>query len=258
MDPVRGCVAGLGLKLGVAWADAPRVDDGHGGEQVGLVARAALHGANVVGADEEHRHARRRVRQLAVAQAPVQVVDLVVCRGTPRRPSSASPLATPQQLLRKRPPWLASSARTLGPDWTGLARGAHTGAGDLLGGAVHSWHPGLAWGFKDARALRPSACQPMGCAKAGRQTASPSGHTAATYRASRLAKAEAMLHHLSHACGHTFGLESTGRTADAQRVCAVLARPVLLEHWPVAALAHVLRDRVAEEDQLKALRRRPA
>ncbi len=53
---------------------------------------------------------------------------------------------------------------------------------------------------------------------------------------------------------HTSGLGSAGRTADAQRVCAVLARPVLLKHWPVAALAHVLRDRVAEKDQLKALR----
>lgn len=63
-----------------------------------------------------------------------------------------------------------------------------------------------------------------------------------------------MLHYLSQACGTLLGLESAGRTADAQRVCAVLARPVLLKHWPVAALAHVLRDRVAEKDQLKALR----
>ena len=55
----------------------------------------------------------------------------------------------------------------------------------------------------------------------------------------------------SHAvmCGR-----NAGRTADAQRVRAVLAGEVLLEHRPVAGLAHVLRDGVAEEHQLKALR----
>ena len=58
----------------------PGVDDGHGREEVSLIARAALHGAHIVGADQHDGHLGRRVRQLAVAQPPIQVIDLVVCR----------------------------------------------------------------------------------------------------------------------------------------------------------------------------------